>query len=99
MHADEDRIGVEEIEFHIPTLSPDHMNEDRPVIVMGRGAVILTPAPLDQIADIPGRDLPGQEQVFRGDPGSAHFMLVCPVAEGGDDLLLGGLEPVLRNIR
>ena len=80
MHAYEDRIGVEEVEFHIPALSPDHMNEDRPVIVMRRGAVILAPAPLDQIANIPCYDLPGQEQVFRGDPGAAHFVLVCPVA-------------------
>ena len=75
------------------------MNKDRAVSVMGRGAVILAPAPLNQIANVPGRDLSGQEQVFHGDAGAADFVLVCPVPQGRQDFLLRGLEPVFRNIR
>ena len=79
VHADEKCVGVDEVEFYIPTVTFDHMDLDFFIIVMARTAVILTAATLDKVTNLLARNGAGEEQIFRHDFGSIGFVKVGPI--------------------
>jgi hypothetical protein len=99
VHAYEKSVGVDEVEFNIPTFTFDHMDLDCFIIVMARTAVILTATTPDKVTNLFARNRAGEEQIFRHDYGSIGFVKVCPIPECADRLSLCLLEPFLRNIR
>lgn len=70
VHADEKCVGVDEVEFYIPTVTFDQMDLDCFIIVMARTAVILTAATLDKVTNLLARNRAGEEKIFCHDFGS-----------------------------
>ncbi|MGX9857623.1 hypothetical protein ACR03S_19760 (plasmid) [Limimaricola variabilis] len=63
--ADEYRVRVDEVELHIPAIAAKDVDINTGDRVMRRTLVMLPAAPLDDLHEIVGRDLPHLEQVLR----------------------------------
>ena len=80
MNADEYRIGIKEVELHIPTIPLEHVNLDAADQMMRRRTVMLPAAPEDKGCKGLCGHLAGLQKVLRVDAAPC-LMLVVPAIE------------------
>jgi hypothetical protein len=98
VNADEYRIGIDEVELHVPTITLEHMNLDAADQMVRRRAVMLPVAPENEGRKGLRGHLAGLQKVLRVDAAPC-LMLVVPAIERREKATFRFLEAEGSSIR